>query len=178
MSKKLKNGMKILVDQAVLELLIKTKINKCRRFIVHYASLTCNSMRPQHTLQSHTISLVLSLGLNHYLDSLGSKGLLQPTFGATLARAICTAIEYVIFRTLSSGFDSNTDDQYRKMKKFIVRNLTNWANENHKNNILHVLITNSHKLLAWRTEILLLFLSFPDNLLRARWPYHFSRKCW
>ena len=27
-------------------------INKCRRFIVHYASLTCNSTRPQHTLQS------------------------------------------------------------------------------------------------------------------------------
>ena len=28
------------------------KINKCRRFIVHFASLTCNSVRPQHTLQS------------------------------------------------------------------------------------------------------------------------------
>ena len=28
------------------------KKNKCRWFIVHYASLTCNSTRPQHTLQS------------------------------------------------------------------------------------------------------------------------------
>ena len=26
--------------------------DECRRFIVHYASLTCNSTRPQHTLQT------------------------------------------------------------------------------------------------------------------------------
>ena len=31
---------------------LKINENKCRRFIVHYASLTCNSTRPQHTLQS------------------------------------------------------------------------------------------------------------------------------
>ena len=30
----------------------KNKEIKCRRFIVHYASLTCNSTRPQHILQS------------------------------------------------------------------------------------------------------------------------------
>ena len=30
----------------------KKKKKKCRRFIVHYASVTCNFMRPQHTLQS------------------------------------------------------------------------------------------------------------------------------
>ena len=36
-------------------------------------------------------------------DSLGSKGLLQPTFGATLARAICTLIEYVIFAPSAPG---------------------------------------------------------------------------
>ena len=59
-------------------------------------------------------------------------GLLQPTFGATLARAIRTLIEYVIFRTLSSGSDSNADDQYNQIERFIFRDLTDWANENHK----------------------------------------------
>ena len=35
------------------------------------------------------------------------------------------------FRTLSSGSDSNADDQYSHLKRFIVRDLTDWANENH-----------------------------------------------
>ena len=34
------------------------------------------------------------------------------------------------FRTLSSGSDSNVDDQYSQLKRFIVRDLTDWANEN------------------------------------------------
>ena len=80
-----------------------------------------------------TLYRAYTISSNHWvcLDSLGSKGLLQPTFGATLARAIRTLIEYVIFRTLNSGSDSNVDDQYSKLKRFIVQDLTDWANENH-----------------------------------------------
>ena len=35
------------------------------------------------------------------------------------------------FRTLSSGSGSNADDQYSQLKRFIVRDITDWANENH-----------------------------------------------
>ena len=90
------------------------KINKWRWFIVHYASLTCNFTPPQHTLQS-TYNQSQSLGLNHYLDSLGSKGLLQPTLGSTIAWAICTLIEYVIFAHSATG-RTRSDDQYSQLK--------------------------------------------------------------
>ena len=49
---------------------------------LHVASVLC---------RAHTISS------NHYLDSLGSKDLLQPTLRATLASAFHTLIEYAIF---------------------------------------------------------------------------------
>ena len=48
-----------------------------------------------------------SLGLSHYLYSLESKGLLQPTLGATLALAIRAIVEYAI-----TEMDSNAYDQY------------------------------------------------------------------
>ena len=41
--------------------------------------------------------------LNHYLDSLGSKGLLQPTFGATLSLNNLRPHRICNFYTLSSG---------------------------------------------------------------------------
>ena len=41
------------------------------------------------------------MGLNQ--DSLGYKDLLQPAFGATLARAIRTLIEYIIFAHSAPG---------------------------------------------------------------------------
>ena len=60
---------------------------KCRRFIVHYASLTYNSARGLSTLyRAHTIVLITGFeSLGPYLGSLGSNGLFQPTFGATIA---------------------------------------------------------------------------------------------
>ena len=48
---------------------------------------TSFSLKQGETITSHG---PIPHPLNHYLDSLGSKGLLQPTFGATLARAIRT----------------------------------------------------------------------------------------
>ena len=73
------------------------------------------------------------MGVNHYLDSLGSKVLLQPTLGATLAWAIHTLIESSIFAHSVAGLDLNAIDQYNQLKWFIFRNLTNWVikNQNH-----------------------------------------------
>ena len=100
----------------------------CRRLIVHYhyASLICNSTRPQHTLQS-TYSLFKSLGLNHYLDSLGSMGLLQPTLGNP---SLSNSHPHKVCNFPTTQLDSNTDDQYSLLKWFKVWDLTNWANEN------------------------------------------------
>ena len=56
--------------------------------------------------------------------SLGSKGLLQPTFDATLARAIRTLIEYVIFAHSSPGWTRTRTINTAKLERFIVRDLT------------------------------------------------------
>ena len=95
---------------------------------MHYASLACNSTHPhQHTLQSiynhfnHWI-------LNYYLDSLGSKDLLQPAFGPTLARAIRTLIGYVIFA--HSAPVRTRMRTSKQLKRFIVLDITDWASEN------------------------------------------------
>ena len=83
-----------------------TTTTKCRRFIVHYASLTCNSTRLQHITAAYIWHNYNSLSNSH-------------------PHRICN------FRTLSSGSDSNADNQYSQLKRFIVRDLTDWANENH-----------------------------------------------
>ena len=80
---------------------------------MHYASLTCYSTRPQHTLQSIYQSVLIT-GFKSLPGLPGVKGLIAAYIGATLARAIRTLIEY--FRTLSSGSDSNADDQYNQLK--------------------------------------------------------------
>ena len=101
--------------------------HKCRRFIVHYASLTCNSTRPQHTLQ--IIQSVLITGFQSLPGLPGVKGLIaaciwrNPSSSNSHPHRICK------FRTLSPGLDSNADDQYSQLKRFIVRDLTDSANE-------------------------------------------------
>ena len=114
----------------------------CRRFIVHYASLTCNSTQPQHTLQS-TYQSVLITGFKSLPGLPGVKGLIaayiwcNPSSSNSHPDRICN------FRILSFGSDSNADDRYRQLERFIVRDLTNWANENH---IIHFNISWHSKL--------------------------------
>ena len=67
------------------------------------------------------------MDLNHYLDSLGSKGLLQPTLSPTLAWAICTLIEYAIFAHPVPDYTLDADDQYNQLERFIVQDHTDWA---------------------------------------------------
>ena len=59
----------------------KFKINKCRWFIVHYATLTCNSMQPQHTLQS----TFLITGIRSQPELSGVNRLIAAYIGATIA---------------------------------------------------------------------------------------------
>ena len=40
--------------------------------------------------------------LNYYLESLGSKGLLQPTLDATLAQAFCFALSFAPSKKVSN----------------------------------------------------------------------------
>ena len=162
-------------------------IYQCQRFVMHCASLTCNSTRPQHTLpclqstnngfyslgsggieKSHSCKWakwIQSHALPHIQQSTqqrnkgyypnlhgwdfsippspitgfkslpglpGVKGLIaayiwrNPNSSNSHPHRICN------FRTLISGSDSNGNDQYGQLKRFIVRDLTNWANENHK----------------------------------------------
>ena len=77
---------------------------KKKRVIYSALWLTCYSTWPRHTSQM-TYNQFLSLGgLNYYLDSLGSKGLLQYTLGPTLAWAIRTLIEYAILAHSAPGW--------------------------------------------------------------------------
>ena len=97
---------------------------------MHYASLTCNSTRPQHTFTEH-IQSVLITGFKSLPGLPGVKGLIaayiwrNPNSSNSHPHRVCN------FRTLSSGSDSNADDQYSHLKRFIVRDLTDWANENY-----------------------------------------------
>ena len=97
---------------------------------MHYASLTCNSTRPQHI----HVQSVLITGFKSLPGLPGVKGLIaayiwrNPSSSNSHPHRICN------FRTLSSGSDSNADNQYSQYTakwRFIVRDLTDWANENH-----------------------------------------------
>ena len=63
---------------------------------MHYASLTCDPRSLSTLYREQTVIF------NHWVKVTtwtpwGQKGLLQPTFGATLALAIRTIVEYAIF---------------------------------------------------------------------------------
>ena len=70
---------------------------------------------------------------------LGSKGLLQPTFNATLPRANRTLIEHVIFAHSAPGRTRTRTINTTKLERFIVRDLTDWANE------IYNLVTTTRK---------------------------------
>ena len=78
------------------------------------------------------IQLVLITGFKSLPGLPGVKGLIaacirrNPSSSNSHPHRVCN------FRTLSSGSDSNADAQYSQLKRFIVRDLTDWVNENHK----------------------------------------------
>ena len=102
------------------------KKNKCRRFIVHYASLTCKFHAAPAHFTEH-IQSVLITGFKSLPGLPRVKGLIaayiwrNPNSSNAYPHRVCN------FRTLSSGSDWNTDDQYSKLKRFIVLDLTDWA---------------------------------------------------
>ena len=96
---------------------------------MHYASLTCNSHAASAHFTEH-VQAVLITGFKSLPGLPGVKGLIaayiwcNPSSSYSHSHRICN------FCTLSSGSDSNADDQYSQLKRFIVRDLTNGANEN------------------------------------------------
>ena len=79
--------------------------------------------------RAYTISSIT--GFKPLLGLPGVKGLItayiwrNPSSSNSHPHRICN------FRTLSFGLDLNADDQYSQLKGFKVRDLTDWANENH-----------------------------------------------
>ena len=116
------------------------QINKCRWFVVHYASLTCNSMQ----------QLILIIGLKSLLWLPGVRGFIAAYIGCNPSSSNSHPHRVCSFRTLSTELDSNADDQYSLLKR--IRDLTNWANENHVLNFIPLQEVIWHRIVSLQTH--------------------------
>ena len=97
---------------------------------VIYSALCLPGLWSQPTFTEHIQSLLIT-GFKLLPGPPGIKGLIAGYIGRNPNLSKLHPYRICNFRTLSSGSDSNADDQYSELKWFIVRDLTNWANKNH-----------------------------------------------